>query len=69
MSTIDKLKQTLDHLERMESNKVHFYAMRAACRPELLDKMDKHLRHAFAGAKQDAARILELSIELQREMT
>lgn len=69
MKTIELLKQTITHMERMESNKTHFYAMRAACRPELLDKMEKHLQHAIVGAKQDAARISELAVELQKELT
>lgn len=67
MSTIEKIQQTLDHLERMESNKFHFYAMRAACRPDLVDKMDKHLQHAITGAGQDVRRLHELTEQLLRE--
>jgi len=68
MSTLDRLKAAVEHLERMESNKVYFYAMAAACRPELKDKMDKHLQHAVEGAQQDVRNIVKLAGELLEEV-
>ena len=67
MNTLKKLKSAIDHLERMEFNTTHFYAMGAVCRPELVDKMNKHLQHAISGAKQDIANIVELANKLQKE--
>lgn len=68
MRTLDEIHRTLNHLDRMESNKTHFYSMRACCRPELAKKMDKHLRHAIQSAKQDALRLHELSEALLLEL-
>ena len=68
MSTIDRLKSAIDHLERMEYNKTHFYAMAAACRPALRDKMDKHLQHAIESAQQDVRNIAAIANELLKEI-
>lgn len=42
--------------------------MAAACRPELKDKMDKHLQHAIEGAQQDVRNIATIADELLKEI-
>lgn len=67
MTALESLKSSIDHLEQMESNKTHFYAMRAVCKPEHLYGIERHLQHAISGADQDRRNILKYAAQLAEE--
>jgi len=67
MRTLDRLKHSIDHLDRMEYNIIHFHSMIEVCKPEFTERLTKHLHHAQTSAKQDRINIAQFAKQLLEE--